>query len=193
MTDDSDFIRRWSRRKRAARQSEKTADAAPADDSATELEGEDVSAAPDVTDSNDSSQKGRDDDPEVLDLPDIDGLSSDSDFKPFLQKGVPKELRNRAMRKLWRVNPAFGHLDGLNDYDGDFTDAATVVKGLKTLYKVGRGFMPERKPEIDGNEPPAEEPPVNAATDATDEAIDDREEPDPDVEPDPEQKSNKIT
>ena len=54
-----------------------------------------------------------------------------------MKEGVPTELRNRALRKLWRVNPVFGHLDGLNDYDGDFTDAATVVKGLKTLYKVG--------------------------------------------------------
>lgn len=188
MTDDSDFIRRWSRRKRAARQSEKTADASPAEDSATEPETENVSAAPDTTDGDDSSKAGPEDNPEVLDLPDIDSLSGDSDFKPFLQKGVPKELRNRAMRKLWRVNPAFGHLDGLNDYDGDFTDAATVVKGLKTLYKVGRGFMPERKPEIDDDQPPAEELPAIAATHATDEPIDDSEEPEPDAEPNPEHK-----
>ena len=194
MTDDTDFIRRWSRRKRAARQDEKRAGGPPIDGPKADPDSDDVAADAEPKHDDDSSKAGSDDNPETLDLPDIDSLSTDSDFKPFLKKGVPKELRNRAMRKLWQVDPAFGHLDGLNDYDGDFTDAATVVKGLKTLYKVGRGFMPEPKPEPVpepiGEEPATDGPPIIAATDATDAPSDNRQEPDPDAEPDHEQEGN---
>ena len=77
----------------------------------------------------------------VAALPDIDSLEESSDFTAFLQSGVPEELRQRALRKLWRLNPVFANLDGLNDYDDDFTDAATVIKGMKTLYQVGRGMV----------------------------------------------------
>ncbi len=193
MTEDSDFIRRWSRRKRAARQSEKTTEVPPIEDPEADPDSDDISAAVSPKHDDDSPKTGPEDNPEALDLPDIDSLSSESDFKPFLKKGVPKELRNRAMRKLWRVNPAFAHLDGLNDYDGDFTDAATVVKGLKTLYKVGRGFMPEPKPETTPDDPQSEEPPEVATTDATNEPVDGLEEPDPDSGTDEMPESNKIT
>ena len=74
-------------------------------------------------------------------LPDIDTLEESSDFTVFLQSGVPEALRRRALRKLWRLNPVFANLDGLNDYDEDFTDAATVIEGLKTLYQVGKGMV----------------------------------------------------
>ena len=33
------------------------------------------------------------------------------------------------------------NVDGLNDYDEDFTDAALVVKGLKSAYQVGKGYL----------------------------------------------------
>ena len=74
-------------------------------------------------------------------LPDIDSLEEASDFTPFMAKGVPEVLRRRALRKLWRLNPVFANLDGLNDYDEDFTDAATLVEGVKTIYKVGKGML----------------------------------------------------
>ncbi|MEM7222894.1 MAG: DUF3306 domain-containing protein [Pseudomonadota bacterium] len=77
----------------------------------------------------------------IAELPDIETLEESSDFTAFLQAGVPEELRRRALRKLWRLNPVFANLDGLNDYDEDFTDAATVVQGLKTLYQVGKGMV----------------------------------------------------
>lgn len=63
-----------------------------------------------------------------LDLPDVETLNRDSDYKPFLAADVPTALRNAALRKLWRSDPVFANLDGLNDYDGDFTIAANVVE-----------------------------------------------------------------
>ena len=189
MTDGPEFIRRWSRRKQAARQDAKAADAPTVEDPKADSDGDDAPAATDPPEAGDSAKAEQ----EALKLPDIDSLSTDSDFTPFLKKGVPKELRNRAMRKLWLVNPVFGHLDGLNDYDGDFTDAETVVKGLKTLYKVGQGIVlkpdPEPAPEPIEDAPPADDTPEIAATDATNEP----DEPEPDAEPGESLESNKNT
>lgn len=80
------------------------------------------------------------------DLPDVETLDRDSDYKPFLAANVPTALRNAALRKLWRSDPVFANLDGLNDYDGDFTiasDAVGVVtkaaeKAMEKLEDVGR-------------------------------------------------------
>ena len=70
-----------------------------------------------------------------------DTLTEEADFTVFMNEAVPEALRRRALRRLWRLNPLYANLDGLNDYDQDYTDAATVVAGLKTLYKVGRGIV----------------------------------------------------
>ena len=141
MTDEPEFLRRWARRKRAAGKPSEP-DPVPGDDGqGPSADSGKVAAVGENPDSADSPTA----EPEALDLPDIDSLTAESDFTPFMKPGVPEALKNRALRKLWRINPVFGRLDGLNDYDGDFTDAASVVKDLKTLYKVGRGFLPEPK------------------------------------------------
>ncbi len=163
MTDEPEFLRRWSRRKRAARNSAEEPDAPDAKEQPVEPE-----EAPEDRPESEAAKV------DVEDLPDIDTLTAESDFTPFMKPGVPTALKNRALRKLWRVNPVFGHLDGLNDYDGDFTDAATVVKDLKTLYKVGRGFLPdpaEQAAEDDPGEPAEADPSV------ADEAIDRGDDP----------------
>ena len=74
-------------------------------------------------------------------LPDIEGLDAESDYAPFLQVGVPEALRQRALRKLWRLNPIVAAVDGLNDYDDDFTKEGMVAGALKTAYKVGKGYL----------------------------------------------------
>lgn len=74
-------------------------------------------------------------------LPDIDSLTAESDFTAFMRKGVPKTLQRKALRKLWTSDPVLACLDGLNDYEEDFTDAATVIEGMKSSYQVGRGFL----------------------------------------------------
>ena len=130
--EDDGFVARWARRKRDARSEEQPEAVQP----------------PEAV-----AEEGREIDPEAGDpevdakLPDIDSLDETSDFTPFMAKGVPEMLRRRALRKLWRINPVFAHLDGLNEYDEDFTDAATVVENLKTLYKVGKGMVPDEDEE----------------------------------------------
>ena len=87
-----------------------------------------------------------------LELPDIDSLDADSDFSPFLSGDVPEALQRLALRKLWRLDPVFANLDGLVDYGEDFTDAATVMEGMRTAYKVGKGFGEEVDPESSADE-----------------------------------------
>lgn len=74
-------------------------------------------------------------------LPDPDGIKLGDDITGFMNKAIPDRLRNRALRKLWRTNPVLACVDGLNDYDGDFTNAATDAPGVKTAYQVGKGLL----------------------------------------------------
>ncbi|WP_416883205.1 DUF3306 domain-containing protein [Marivita sp.] len=83
-------------------------------------------------------------DAEILEefgLPDPEKLEPGQDIAGFMNKAVPERLRRRAMRQLWRLNPVLANLDGLNDYDGDFTNAATDAPGVKTAYQVGKGLL----------------------------------------------------
>jgi hypothetical protein len=61
-------------------------------------------------------------------LPPIDTLTKDSDFTPFMAEKVPAFIRRQALNLLWRSDPAFAHLDGLDDYDDDFSLAKLVGK-----------------------------------------------------------------
>jgi len=54
------------------------------------------------------------------DMPDIESLNEDSDFSGFMSAGVSDELRNLALRKLFKA-PVFNIRDGLDEYDEDYT------------------------------------------------------------------------
>ena len=125
---DETFLARWSRRKQAARDAapqpepERTKRQDPAPDQGA--------GAPDRT--HETARP---------DLPDPATLDASSDFSAFLGRDVPVETHRAALRRLWRLDPIYNRLDGLDDYCEDFTDRATVVKGLRTAYRVGRGFL----------------------------------------------------
>ncbi|MAZ06254.1 DUF3306 domain-containing protein [Marinobacter sp. SS8-8] len=82
-------------------------------------------------------------------LPDPDTIELGTDITGFMRKEIPDLLRRRALRVLWKSNPVLAVLDGLNDYDEDFTDAGTAVSGAKTLYKVGQGLI-DKTAKADG-------------------------------------------
>lgn len=126
MPDEPDFLTRWSRRKAAARSGER---AAPAEVVAEAQPEPEPPPAPQPV--------------EVPELPDPETLEAGSDFKAFMAENVPGDLRRQALRRLWRVNPIINSLDGLDDYyvTQNFTDAATVVPDLRTLYRVGKGML----------------------------------------------------
>ncbi len=111
------FLSRWSRRKRTDPVEE-----APEEASADPIE--------EMTDEELLAE---------LDLPDPDTMKAEDDFSAFMQARVPERLRRRALRVLWRSNPVLANLDGMVDYGEDFTDSATVIENMQTVYEVGKG------------------------------------------------------
>lgn len=155
--DDEGFLGRWSRRKRsggAAPVIEAPApgpvmEQAPPDEAAGDAvlpgtHGTPGTPAP-VEEGGDQPVAEIDE----AELPDIESLDRDSDYTAFLRKGVPERLKRAALHKLWRSDPLFGILDGLNDYDEDFTlqFRAEVVNAVRTSYKVGKGFVDDDEEE----------------------------------------------
>ncbi|WP_135078959.1 DUF3306 domain-containing protein [Terasakiella sp. SH-1] len=95
----------------------------------------------------------------VADLPDIESLTEESDFSAFMKQGVPEELQKLALRKLWKSSPIFANLDGLNDYDEDFSIITPLAEGvaeeLQKLMKENSRTEPEleEEGEREPNEP----------------------------------------
>jgi len=131
------FIERWSLRKRTARQPR--AEEGHADQTAQAP----TAAVPEVEPPAGPPSEAAGDPEVVAQLPDLDSLDDASDFSVFLKEGVPDVIRRKALRKLWRVNPVLACLDGLNDYDDDYTVSEALVKGLKTVYEAGKGYLDE--------------------------------------------------
>jgi len=55
-----------------------------------------------------------------LSLDDVKDLTKDSDFKPFMSRGVEPGVRNAAMKKLF-ADPHFNVMDGLDIYIDDYS------------------------------------------------------------------------
>ena len=133
MAEDDDrgegFLSRWSRRKRLVEvdppQPEEPAEAGALEPA--------VEPEPEVVDEELEANRL------AAEAIDIDSLGKDDDFTVFLKRGVPELLRRTALRKMWRTDPVFANVDGLNDYDQDFRNPAHSVD--KSLWQVGRGFL----------------------------------------------------
>jgi len=154
MSDTDSRLSRWSRMKSEARQQTRLRFSVPESETVAPVEAvERPSELPDdelppesvetaffdaATAEAAADPSTPDDDP---DLPDIDDLDASSDYSAFMSDKVSDTVRNLALRKLWRTDSVFANLDGLIDYGEDFTDAATVVEGMKSVYTVGRGMV----------------------------------------------------
>jgi hypothetical protein len=156
------WLGRWSRRKteaaKAARSStgakarpeptplpaspretrEEAAEAAPAAPPSAVGGSDKVSGETEASSGHASGPEAND---EAARLPPVETLSYDSDFKPYLASGVPEGLRREALQKLWRSNPVLANLDGLNDYDEDYSLIGKLPEVVGTLFQVGRGMV----------------------------------------------------
>lgn len=74
-------------------------------------------------------------------LPDLDSVTSSEDIREFLSDGIPRRLKNMALRKLWRMNPVLANVDGLVDYGEDFANPEVIGDAVKTAYQVGKGML----------------------------------------------------
>lgn len=119
-------LERWSRRKRG--DDTGTVDAsnvdAVIDDTRDAESSDDIDAAHlDGEADNVAGGAGEPPTPGSLDatLPDPESLAPGSDIKAFLEPGVSRGLRRRALRRLF-AGEKYGIRDGLDDYDHDYRE-----------------------------------------------------------------------
>ena len=62
-------------------------------------------------------------------LEDVERLTPASDFQNFMRQGVPGEVRNAAMKKLF-TDPHFNVMDGLDIYIGDYNTPDPLPAGM---------------------------------------------------------------
>ncbi|HYH19430.1 MAG TPA: DUF3306 domain-containing protein [Azospirillum sp.] len=136
MTDEP-FLSRWSRLKR---RNGSAAPVPPAEEPAAPA----VEEAPDPSlpvAAGPVPPEPPEEDEALKDLPPVESLTAESDFTPFLRANVPEDLHRQALRKLWASDPVFANDDGLKDYADDYTGMFNLSEPVKTLYRVGKGFL----------------------------------------------------
>jgi len=170
---DAPFLTRWSRRKRAGGAAPRIAPSAepppeppPSGVAATE---EGAPAAPGAPPAAPVVVAPADEPVAVEDLPDIESLGRESDYTPFLRKGVPEHLTRRALRKLWLSDPVFANLDGLNDYDEDFAKPfiESAGKVIKTYWTAARDEARAAASAAEDEIAPAAPPKDDGSSDAS--------------------------
>jgi hypothetical protein len=103
--ENEGFLSRWSRRKRAVVEGRAPEEAPPP--APLEAKPEALPAEPE-------------DEFDLTSLPPIESLTIESDFKAFLHRKVPRELRAAALRRAWSLDPAIRDFIGPADYAWDF-------------------------------------------------------------------------
>lgn len=144
--NEEGFLNRWSRLKRQTRDE---AEPVPA-----EIPGE---APPE--------DRQADEPFDLSSLPSIESLGGDSDYTPFLARGVPEELQRLALRQAWRSDPKIVEFRGFAEYDWDCNAPGygqlLPVDNLKRLCNAVLGEPAPAKPR---EEPPTMEEPAPTAS-----------------------------
>ncbi len=141
-----DFLSRWSRLKQRGKQRLRGGAAPPLSEQRDPREETDRAVAgtpatqPDPAPGPTAALPTLPADPEGAapgppELPPIESLNEDSDYSVFMNEGVPDDLRQLALRKLWRLVP--GVRDGLDDYDDDYTIAEMVGEAISAVKSAG--------------------------------------------------------
>jgi hypothetical protein len=146
--DGENFLTRWARLKRESGEARPTPEPHSEEETAArpdEAEERPAHAAETTDRPGDGASVARTAVPSEVNFADVDfdALDINSDYTRFMQPGVPDAIRQKALRRLWVSDPVLAMPDALNDYMGDYTDAAVSVPAslLRTAYKVGRGFL----------------------------------------------------
>lgn len=182
-SDQEDFLTRWSRRKTLSRQGEELPEPA------ADADGEQHDASPDaqqpspVGDEAPTEHRGDEagvSEDAAQELPPLESLDENSDYSAFLRDGVPGDLKQKALRKLFH-SPKFNIRDGLDDYDWDFTNPEPLgdIVTAEMRYRVEREL--ERLAGLDEDEEREEDATTVAAVDA--EEHDAHDEADNEVDP----------
>ena len=128
--NDSSFLTRWSKRK--SESNEVSSKSEQNEKNTVDVKDELIEEENKL--SNDElAEKYEVTNPEKIDNP--------LDLRNILKENLPDRLKQVALRKLWKLVPAYGEISELVEYGEDFTDAATVIENLQTSYIVGKGYI----------------------------------------------------
>jgi len=108
------FLGRWSQRKQAVREG-KALEEPVANPVVQQVNGSALESAVDPGLHRDDSPP-----PPPPSLDDVTGLTTQSDFKPFVARDVAPEVRNAAMKKLF-TDPHYNVMDRLDIYIDDYS------------------------------------------------------------------------
>jgi hypothetical protein len=160
------FLGRWSRRKREAAQEEDRAPGLPQrtsrQDKAQVAPDQRTASLPDDGSPTGAVQAPGDEPAPSAPLPtleDAQQLTPDSDFQPFMQRGVGAEVRNAAMKKLF-ADPHFNVMDGLDIYIDDYSQPDPMPAGM--LRKMASAQFMKLVPE-EGADSRPQDPDASAA------------------------------
>jgi hypothetical protein len=121
--DQEGFLTRWSRRKTLSRQGEELPEPAEEADGehAASPVAQDPALIPEDSSSEPAAEAAGVPEETTPELPPLESLDEDSDYSAFLGDGVPADVKQKALHKLFH-SPKFNIRDGLDDYDWDFTN-----------------------------------------------------------------------
>ena len=143
------FFGRWSRRKQEAQ------GGLQQPEPLTKLEGApaDAPASPMASPEPPSAQ----DHPPLPTLEDVQALTPQSDFQPFMRQGVGPQVRNAAMKKLF-ADPHFNVMDGLDIYIDDYSLPDPMPAGMLAKMASAQFLKLVPEPAEEGAERPAQDP-----------------------------------
>jgi hypothetical protein len=124
MSGDDQFLSRWSRRKRAAKQARQ---APKADSAATHppaSSGAVEAPAASAPRREEPVKRAPPFDPATL--PAIESITAATDIRPFLAPGVPAELTRAALRRVWTSDPAIRDFVGIAENAWDFNAPSSI-------------------------------------------------------------------
>ena len=126
MTDG--FLSRWSRRKQDVQGGKPVAE--PETPVQTKPEVSPAPIAPDTVQVA-SNQEAQPDPvaPALPTLEDAQSLTPESDFKPFMARGVAADVKNAAMKKLF-ADPHYNVMDGLDTYIDDYSVSEPIPQAM---------------------------------------------------------------
>lgn len=149
--DDSNFFSRWSRRKVQVRSGEPLPPEPPVVQVAAPAPAPAVAVAAVPPEPAPALQEPPPEQPPVLTLEDVARLTPESDYSAFVARGVPSDVRNAAVKKLF-TDPHYNVMDGLDIYIDDYSKPSPLSVA-EMAKMVGAQFLklvddPEDKPKV---------------------------------------------
>ena len=123
------FFSRWSRRKQGL-ETEELGTTLTTPSVATPVHAATAPASPVAASAEQHAASAPADPKEPLPtMADVEHLTPSAEFQGFMRQGVPGEVRNAAMKKLF-TDPHFNVMDGLDIYIGDYNTPDPLPAGM---------------------------------------------------------------